>query len=869
MAVTQVSSEDRDVMATDPLPSAHATEVPATVGRFVVSHPIGAGSTGVVVAAHDPVLDRRIALKLLRVSETLAGDARLLHEAQAMAQLAHPNVVAVYEAGAANGRVYLAMEFVEGGTLRAWLAAAPRSWREICDRFVEAGRGLAAAHAAGLVHCDFKPDNVLVGRDGCARVADFGLVRALAAPVDAAGCSAAVAGTPYYLAPEQQLGQRGGPAADQFAFCLALYEALWRTDPFAAPDAAARRARVIGGDIVTPVAGAVPARFAAAVLRGLAADPARRYPTMQALLDDLTRDPAQLRWRNLWFVAIALAGAGVATLINDALVLAPASPPRCTAATGCGDTQGAPMVTTGSPESRRFVFGLGASWAPVWGSSLPRSSWQAFDIANLDQVVAAGATATDLVFDWRAIEPVEGVRDWSYSDHRVAEIEKRGLEPFAQAGGTPDWVGRAEAQCTEPERSLPPWTAAGIAAFQDFFRALAHRYCGRVKYYAFWNEPNGCSSTSCGCGDQTRWRVGLYARWLNEWYQAMRDGCDGVVLAIGGLDCRWGVDPDRPALRCGEYLEQLYAAGAADSFDAVALHPYGYESALRDDQLLNWEAIRRVRSSLERHGHVHRMLWIDEWGFATADEPRKAAQIAAALARLSALPGVTEARYRSVTDLPYARSSFGLVSFGASIESPRRSRRASWFAFRDLALGPGAVWHGPINPGLEYQARTPLQQFTEIPLWGPDGGWAFHDRFPRVGADILGRKFGFYSAGGHERVTQILTDTFEAGRRYCFRSAAQGGRDNVGELPYQIGYVDASGRVIVLRTQAVAVDAAWRETAGVCHEVTPLGSEIGRPIMVGFGSGDDGGASDVWFDNLQVISTPAVTAGAAAQDRRN
>ncbi|HEU4729642.1 MAG TPA: serine/threonine-protein kinase, partial [Kofleriaceae bacterium] len=308
----------QDQVATVPLSAESDGAAPRDgdrVGRFVVHHRIGSGAMGVVVAAYDPVLDRWVALKLLHATDP-AADAALIQEAQAMARLAHPNVVAVHDAGTADGRVYLAMEFVDGGTLRAWRDAAPRTWREVRDRHVEAGRGLAAAHDAGLVHRDFKPDNVLVGGDGRARVTDFGLVRAApAAHGDAPAHATTVAGTPRYMAPEQHRGERADARADQFAFCVALFEALWQRDPFEAGDAAARKARVLAGEVTAPPPGEVPARVAAAVLRGLDPDPARRHPSMRALLDEIARDPDLERRRRWRLIGVGLAGAALAAAI--------------------------------------------------------------------------------------------------------------------------------------------------------------------------------------------------------------------------------------------------------------------------------------------------------------------------------------------------------------------------------------------------------------------------------------------------------------------------------------------------------------------------------------------------------------------------
>jgi serine/threonine protein kinase len=154
-----------------------ASQPGAHFGRFVVLDTLGMGGMGLVLAAYDPQLDRRVALKLLRPDKLGGATARqrLQREAQAMARLAHPNVVTVFEVGAVDEQIYIAMEYVEGETLRAWLKREERAWPEVVELFAAAGRGLAAAHASGLVHRDFKPDNVLVGQDGRVRVTDFGV----------------------------------------------------------------------------------------------------------------------------------------------------------------------------------------------------------------------------------------------------------------------------------------------------------------------------------------------------------------------------------------------------------------------------------------------------------------------------------------------------------------------------------------------------------------------------------------------------------------------------------------------------------------------------------------------------------------------
>ena len=311
-----------------------------TIGRYVVLRRLGAGGMGVVFAAYDPQLDRKIALKLLRTGIGLGereANARLVREAQSIARLSHPNVVAVYDVGTAGTDVYLAMEFVEGDTLTHWLRRWERPWPEIVAMFVEAGRGLAAAHAVGLLHRDFKPDNVLVGADGRVRVSDFGLARSSVTDEDAGPLpmsalselrtpltgTGAIMGTPRYMAPEQLRGQSVAAAADQFSFCVALYEALYGQHPLPGETAAqmAEGARMAP----PPVSSVVAPAIATVLARGLDPQPARRFPSMAALLEQLLPPAPRPRPRRaaILLAAIALVGAGAAA----AMVLRPRADP--------------------------------------------------------------------------------------------------------------------------------------------------------------------------------------------------------------------------------------------------------------------------------------------------------------------------------------------------------------------------------------------------------------------------------------------------------------------------------------------------------------------------------------------------------------
>jgi tetratricopeptide (TPR) repeat protein/predicted Ser/Thr protein kinase len=286
-------------------------------GRFTILETIGAGGMGVVMAAYDPQLDRKVAIKVLRSQQKAA---RLLREARAMAQLSHPNVITVYDAGTIEDRVYIAMEFVDGLTLRRWLALRSHSVDEILDVMIKAGRGLAAGHAAGLVHRDFKPDNVLVGKDGRVRVIDFGLARAIdiqdedgevrpSTPSLALSNDTTVgslSGTPRYMAPEQHGGTDIDARADQFAFCVALYEALYGRVPFEVQTYMELVAAVTAGKVKVPDKPALPKPVVDAVLRGLIAKPEQRFPSMDALLAQL--EPPKAKKTRM----IAVVGGGAA-----------------------------------------------------------------------------------------------------------------------------------------------------------------------------------------------------------------------------------------------------------------------------------------------------------------------------------------------------------------------------------------------------------------------------------------------------------------------------------------------------------------------------------------------------------------------------
>jgi tetratricopeptide (TPR) repeat protein len=331
----------RQLVADTAEPLAGDVDLPS-IGRYVVDRVLGAGAMGVVYAAHDPQLRRDVAIKLLKQAD--ASDDALLREARTVASLSHPNVVTVYDADLYEGRIFVAMELVQGRTLRQWLGAGARPWRAIRDVFLQAGRGLAGAHAADLVHRDFKPDNVLVGDDGRVRVTDFGLARAVVGPEreGVLASSHALAGTPAYMPPEQRRGAPVDARADLYAYCVTLYEALYGQRPQA--DQAAPRRK------------GVPRRVRRALESGLRADPRARPASMEALLAELARGPllTAARVATLLLVVLAIGGAAIASR-------------RATRSRG-------PEPCTGAADA----------WGSIWGDADRQASARAFAATGIE-----------------------------------------------------------------------------------------------------------------------------------------------------------------------------------------------------------------------------------------------------------------------------------------------------------------------------------------------------------------------------------------------------------------------------------------------------------------------------------------------------
>lgn len=311
--------------------SMFGTQDPVQLGRYAIGRRLGSGAMGVVYEAEDPRLRRRVALKVLhpdlRAVHASRGHQRLRREAQTLSQVSHPNVIDVYDVGESKGRVYLAMELVDGVSLDTWLSERRHNAAEILAVFAQAGRGLAAAHEAGVIHRDFKPSNVSVDRHGRVRVLDFGLAKAQAVgpSTDDADVPAqtslhttrddALVGTPRYMAPELFRGQPATERSDQYGFCVALFESLFGRMPFDEDEMLA--SKLAGTGMAWPSRPGVSRRVQRALQRGLSPDPSRRFASMDALLGRI--DPKAGGRLGRWIAgAVVLAGAGVAALIPAA-----------------------------------------------------------------------------------------------------------------------------------------------------------------------------------------------------------------------------------------------------------------------------------------------------------------------------------------------------------------------------------------------------------------------------------------------------------------------------------------------------------------------------------------------------------------------
>jgi tetratricopeptide (TPR) repeat protein len=565
-------------------------DMPLVAGRYRVLHRLGAGAMGVVYAAHDERLGRRVAIKVA-VGPQAADQtqvSRTMREAQMLATLAHPNVVTVFDVGAHEGHLFVAMELVEGETLACWLAGGRRPLREVVARFGEAGRGLAAAHAAGLVHRDFKPENVLIGQDGRVRVSDFGLARLAAAtegggaaePLDR-GSAASFAGTPFYAAPEQY---RGGPVdqrTDQFSFCVALYTAITGQHPFASLGKGGMAVAIAAGRLPAPPRQRLPAWLWRALGRGMSFDPEGRYPTMQPLLRELGHDRARRRLQ-LGAVALGLvlaAGGAVAyRLLSDRRLLCAAGPSKWAEAWNPGRARAV----------ERAFAATGKPYAPAAAAEVSRAlaafgrAWTAMHREACEATRRRGEQSEDLLerrmlcLDAR-LRDVRALGDrFAAADPEVVERAPRAVHQLGDLATCAD----AAALSSQVRPPRDPAERARVAALRgQLAEVKALGSAGRT------TEGLARGRTLVAAAKETQYRP-LQAE---------------VLLEVGELEEQGG-----DARAADRMLDQAVWAAEASRYDELAARAWTRLMHVRGDALAHYDeglALRpRVTAALERLG---------------------------------------------------------------------------------------------------------------------------------------------------------------------------------------------------------------------------------------------------------------------------
>ena len=584
---------------------------PVTVGRFAVLERLGAGGMGVVYLAYDPQLDRKVALKRVRTGarrraadrdagrgdapprSAIPGRERLLREAKALARVNHANVVTIHDVGIYDGEVFIAMEFVDGESLRDWVARQPRRWPEIARVFTDCARGLAAAHAQGLVHRDFKPDNVRIDRHGRAQVLDFGLVRAADQGPDEDGPAddtfdagltrtGAIVGTPRYMSPEQFRRAPVDGRTDQFALCVALYEALYGASPFSGRTVESLSKAVMAGEMAPwPAQPSVPNWLKRITRRGQSVDPADRFPTMDGLVTALERGvhgrETTVGDRGRWTVAVAMAVA-----IAAALLLWPATP-----AEGPCDGTAARLVGAWDDAAKSRVRTAFAAADPAFANV----AWRAVE-ARLDGYAGRWtavyeALARTLV---RLARAHQMLGDWTEAEtlhRRALELRERTLgsehpdvgESLHALGVVADAQGRLEEAAVHYS-----WALTTLS------RALGARH---AKLAALLTDL-GATSTALGRYDEAA-DYHLRARALVvAAYGPDHETIATIEIGLGWLDEARGRDRDALSHLWRAHAVRAAAEGEAHPDVAIALTHIGRAIARRGQLAKALELHRRA-----------------------------------------------------------------------------------------------------------------------------------------------------------------------------------------------------------------------------------------------------------------------------------
>ncbi|MFO0631903.1 MAG: serine/threonine-protein kinase [Nannocystaceae bacterium] len=703
------------------------------IGRYLVLDRLGAGGMGVVWSAYDPELDRKVAIKLMhrrggsetppmhralgKVMHALFGEddvgaaetaprelspgevaidvdqQRLLREAQAAARINHPNVVTVHDVGQHRGQVFVAMEYVAGKTLRQWCLERPRSWREVVAVMLDAAVGLEAAHASGLIHRDFKPDNVMVGDDGRVRVMDFGLVRpqgpqpedvgemqpttdALALELTKHG---SMVGTPAYMSPEQHLGHTLDARSDQFSLCVTLWEALYGVRPFGGSSLAALATAVTTGSISEPPADRdVPPALRRIVLRGLATDPQQRWPSLRELVTALRRDPTRVRRRLGAAAMVVLAGGGLLALREA---------DRAAARRGCVDA-GAAIAERWSPALRASVDerlhaanasygadtaarvlealdGFAASWSRVRQDSC---------LASLQAATPARDTEVGACLDERAQALgalVQALAVAEPGDARHAVLQARSLPPPERCTDEAELARRTLAREHEPE------VAASSQRFThaETLAGLGRYAPARAELEALLAEPE--------LGPRVRVRVQVQLGMVRS-----REGeyaaAESILLDAADAAMRAGADESSPRPRAS-WSTSSATARAEPRMPRQGCAGAGLRSRARAP---NRPCSARASTSA---------LATSRWPRATRSRPRASSSRRSRSSAPSSATNTPRSRSRSAcwaTRRSSARASTRRWRAGAR---PWRSRNARWVPIIPTSRACSRTWRRPTS----------------------------------------------------------------------------------------------------------------------------------------------------------------------------
>ncbi len=545
-----------------------------SIGRYLCLSVLGSGGMGVVYAAYDPELERKVALKLLRPSAVAVECARLLREARTLARVAHPNVVSVFDVGTLGDEVFIAMEFVEGVTLSHWLRQRSRTTREVLEVFVAAARGLAAAHRANVIHRDFKPDNVMVDGDGRVRVLDFGLARAgqgqgpqseLDVTLVSASSSAlradsqtregALLGTPAYMAPEQWQRAAVTASTDQFAFCVALWEALFGQRPFRGETMSALARAVTVGKPEPPTGSERRiAPFLRRVLeRGLCTAPERRFATMDDLLAALARGPAQQR-RRLFGL-----GLGLAALIPVGVL-------------GLREHRAAACVTAG------------AEIAAVWNDDARAALHAAVTATGLHYAEASYQKAAARIDVWAeqwSTLRIQACHDTTVAGTRSPEFHALAVECLEERRDSLAGMLEVfdEGVASDVERLVP--AAAGLDRLEPCVDAGALARRPRSP-----EEPGTRASALALRGDLMR----IHGLWIAGRYKQAFTRIEGLLATAEGLGYR-PLETEARALFANVAMHLDHFERAEDAFQRV----YIDAGALGRDEVAADAAVQLVR----------------------------------------------------------------------------------------------------------------------------------------------------------------------------------------------------------------------------------------------------------------------------------